>query len=83
MNIALPTRQKQWLETEVAAGRFASIDEALAVAISGLMDLENDDLAWARPQVDQARASVARGDVSAGEDYLGRLDARIGTLRSS
>ncbi len=83
MNITLPPNQRKWLEAEVAAGRFASFDEALAMAVTGLMELETDDLAWAKPQVDQARASIAKGDVSAGEDYLKRLDARIVTLRSS
>ena len=83
MNITLPPNQRKWLEAEVAAGRFASLEEALAVAVSGLMDLETDDLAWAKPQVDQARASFAEGDVSAGEAYLQRLDDRIAKLQSS
>ena len=46
------------------------------------MTIQNDDLAWAKPYVDEARASIARGDVSSGEDFLGRLDARLETLRS-
>ena len=83
MNITLPPNQRKWLETEVAAGRFASLEEALAVAVSGLMELETDDLAWARPQVDKARASFAEGDVSAGEAYLQRLDEKIAKLQSS
>jgi Arc/MetJ-type ribon-helix-helix transcriptional regulator len=83
MNITLPPNQRKWLEAEVAAGRFASLEEALAVAVSGLMELETDNLAWAKPQVDQARASFAEGDVSAGEAYLQRLDDKIAKLRSS
>jgi antitoxin ParD1/3/4 len=83
MNITLPPNQRKWLEAEVAAGRFASLEEALAVAVSGLMELETDDLAWAKPQVDQARASLARGDATAGKVYLKRLDARIAKLQSS
>ena len=82
MNITLPPNQRKWLEAEVAAGRFASIEEALAVAVSGLMELETDDLAWAKPQVDRARASFAEGDVSAGEAYLRRLDGRFAKLNS-
>ena len=83
MNITLPPNQRKWLEAEVAAGRFASLEEALAVAVSGLMELETDDLAWARPQVDKARASFAEGDVSASEAYLQRLDEKIAKLQSS
>jgi antitoxin ParD1/3/4 len=83
MNITLPPKQRKWLEAEVAAGRFASLEKALTVAVSGLMELETDDLAWAKPQVDQARASFAEGDVSAGEAYLQRLDDKIAKLQSS
>ena len=68
---------------EIAAGRFASLEEALAVAVSGLMEFGADDLAWAKPKVDQARASFAEGDVSAGEAYIQRLDDRIAKLQSS
>lgn len=69
VNITLPPYQRKWLEAEIAAGRFASLEEALAVAVSGLMEFGADDLAWAKPKVDQARASFAEGDVSAGEAY--------------
>jgi hypothetical protein len=44
--------------------------------------MRDDDLAWAKPYVDEARASVARGDVSPGEDFLKRLDAKLEALRS-
>jgi antitoxin ParD1/3/4 len=67
----------------VAAGHFASIDEALAVAVADLMAIHDDDLVWAKPYVDQARASVARGDVLSGEEFFKRLDAKCKSLRSS
>jgi antitoxin ParD1/3/4 len=70
MNISLPKEQLDWLEAEVAAGRFSSIDEALAVAVADLKVLSEDDLAWAKPYVEQARASVVRGDVVSGEEFL-------------
>jgi antitoxin ParD1/3/4 len=75
MNILLPKEQLEWLEAEVAAGRFASIDEALSVAVADLKALSEDDLAWAKPYVDEARASVARGDVISGEKFFRRLNA--------
>jgi antitoxin ParD1/3/4 len=83
MDIRLPPEQQKWLEAQVAAGHFASIDEAVAVAVADLIAIGNDDLAWARAHVDQARASVARGDVVSGEDYLARLKAKLGSLRTS
>jgi antitoxin ParD1/3/4 len=82
MNISLPIEQQQWLEAEVAAGRFASIDEALTVAVADLKALMEDDLAWAKPYVDQARASVACGDVISGEEFFKHLNAKVGSLPS-
>lgn len=83
MNITLPPDQRKWLEAEVAAGHYESLDEALASAVSGLMDLAADDLAWAKPQVDQARASLARGDVLPGGHYLKQLETKIAKLHST
>jgi antitoxin ParD1/3/4 len=83
MNVSLPPEQLEWLEAEVAAGHFASIDEALAVAVADLKALSEDDLAWAKPYVEQARASMARGDVLSGEEFFRRLNARINALRSA
>jgi len=83
MNVSLPREQLEWLEAEVAAGHFSSIDEALAVAVADLKALSEDDLAWAKPYVDQARASVARGDVISGEVFFKRLNAKINDLSSA
>jgi antitoxin ParD1/3/4 len=83
MNISLPKEQLEWLEAQVAAGHFASIDEALAVAVADLKALSEDDFAWAKPYVDEARASIARGDVLSGEEFFRRLNARIDHLRST
>lgn len=81
MNVTLPPDQLEWLEAQVAAGQFASVDEALVVAVADLMAIQDDDLAWAKPHVDQARASAARGDVSTGDEFFKRLDAKLTTLR--
>jgi hypothetical protein len=50
--------------------------------VADLMAIHNDDFAWAKPYVDQARASVARGDVLSGEEFFKRLNAKLETLRS-
>jgi Arc/MetJ-type ribon-helix-helix transcriptional regulator len=81
MNITLPADQQKWLEAEVAAGRFESIDDALAAAVAELMSIDSDDLSWARPYVEEARASVARGAVIGGEAFFQRLEGRIDKLR--
>ncbi len=82
MNIKLSSEQQKWLEDQVAAGHFGSVDEALALAVADLMAADAGDLTWAKPYVDQARASVERGDVISGEDYLERLDSKLTNLRS-
>jgi antitoxin ParD1/3/4 len=75
MNITLTPEQQKWLETEVAAGHFDSLDDAVATAVAELMTLSGDDLAWAKPYVEQARASVARGNVISGDEFFKRLVA--------
>jgi Arc/MetJ-type ribon-helix-helix transcriptional regulator len=82
MTISLSAEQQQWLEEQVAAGHFASVEEAVRVAVADLMT-DCHDLAWAKPHVDKARESLARGDVVPGDELLQRLDAKIAGLRSS
>lgn len=81
MNISLPPEQLEWLKAQVAAGNFASIEEALVLAVDGLKAAQEDDLSWAKPYVDEAREEVARGETLSGEEFFKRLDARINTLR--
>lgn len=81
MNITLPPEQQKWLEAEVAAGRFSSLDDAVAATVAELMSIHGDVLAWARPYVEQARTSVARCDVVSGEDFFKRLESKLDSLR--
>lgn len=81
--VKLTPAQEAWLEAQVAEGRLPSIEDAVRSAVADLMTISNDDLAWAKPYVDQARASVARGDISTGEAVLARLRQRISQLKSA
>ena len=69
MNVPLTPAQVAWLEQKVAAGEFASLEEAAAAAIGDTMSSELDDLAWAKPLVEQARASVARGEFLTHDEF--------------
>ena len=62
MTIQLSPEQQQWLEAQVAAGHFSSLEQAVAVAIADLMATAEDDLDWAKPLVDEAIASLERGE---------------------
>ncbi|MGO9984440.1 MAG: hypothetical protein ACLPIX_09560 [Rhodomicrobium sp.] len=48
MDIQLSPEQQNWLKSEVEAGHFASLDDALSAAIVSLMAAKEDDLAWAK-----------------------------------
>jgi len=83
MKVALPPEQMKWLEAEVSAGHFSSVDDAMAAAVAELMSAHDDDFAWAKPYVEQARASVERGDVISGQEFFERLESKLSLLRSS
>src|SRR5438132_19629 len=40
MTITLPPGQQKWIEAQVAAGRFSSVDDAIAVAVADLMAID-------------------------------------------
>lgn len=61
MTYQLTEQQIRLLESKVAAGGLASVEEAIAVAIAGL-DLDTDDLDWAVPLIAEAEAEFARGE---------------------
>ena len=81
MNISLPKEQLEWLEAEVAAGHFSSVDEAVTLAVAELKALQVDDLAWAQPYVEESRAEVARGETIQGDEFLKWLRERTDSLR--
>jgi Arc/MetJ-type ribon-helix-helix transcriptional regulator len=49
MNIPLKKAQQDWLDAQVAAGRFASLADALAVAVARLQADDGVDDEWTRP----------------------------------
>ena len=73
MTVQLSPEQQQWLEAQVAAGHFSSLEQAVAVAIADLMAMADDDLAWAKPLVDEAEAELDRGEAVSGDEGLARI----------
>jgi len=43
--------------------------------------IDDDDLSWAKPYVDEARAAVARGEIVSLEDAVADIDAHLVTLK--
>ena len=85
MTITLTSQQKAWIDARVARGDYASVEDAarflIDAAILDLSMLEGDDLAWAKPLVDEALAEVERGEVMTLDEHRARNRARLATLR--
>lgn len=88
MTIALTQEQMRWLEAEVAAGRFVSVEDGVRIAVAELMealsdeavtttDIEADDMAWAKPLVDEASAEFERGEGIPWEEARRHFDAHL------
>jgi hypothetical protein len=76
MAIRLSPEQEQWLATQVAAGHFASLEQAVAVAVADLMATTvDDDLDWAKPHVDAAAEELAQGKGIPDEEAVRRMRA--------
>jgi antitoxin ParD1/3/4 len=81
MTITLPREQQEWLEAQVKAGYYDSIEDAVASIVAEHMRLDIDDMAWAKPLVDEALASLDRGEGMTLEEYRQRMDERFGKLK--
>jgi Arc/MetJ-type ribon-helix-helix transcriptional regulator len=77
MTITLTPEQQKRLEAAVAAGQFASVEDAVRVAVDRLMldEAEYGDLSWVKPYLDEARAEIARGETVSMEDVFAETDA--------
>ena len=61
MNIPIPQSKEDWLKAQVAAGRFASLTEAIEAAVSRLQADDAVDDRWVKPLVDEALEALDRG----------------------
>ena len=82
MTVTLPREQQEWLEAQVKAGIYDSIDEAVASIVAEHMQLDIDDLSWAKPFVDEARASLAGEEGMTLEEHRLRMARKLEMLRN-
>jgi Arc/MetJ-type ribon-helix-helix transcriptional regulator len=75
MTITLTPEQQKRLEAAVAAGQFASVEEAVRWAVDQLAVDDLGDLSWAKPYLDEARAQIARGESHSVEEVFAETDA--------
>jgi antitoxin ParD1/3/4 len=71
----LTDEQQAWRAAQVEAGAFPSIEAAARQMIDERMaedavDINDDDLAWAKPLVDEAIAQFERGEFVTQEEYV-------------
>ena len=81
MSIILTPKHEAWLNERISHGEFESPDDAIAQLIETWTLCENDDLAWAKPLVDEALAQVERGEVMSLEEHKSRMAERLVALR--
>jgi antitoxin ParD1/3/4 len=80
MLIALTPEQQAWLEARVASGHFSSIEEAARRLLDECIaerELEDGDLGWAKPLVDEGLAALERGQTMSLEEHKARNAARL------
>ena len=85
MTITLTPEQLARLEAYVARGDFPSVEDAARQLIEERLNEraieEGDDLAWAKPYVDEALAELARGEGITLEEHKRRNAARLAALK--
>jgi antitoxin ParD1/3/4 len=85
MPISLTPEQQAHLSAYVARGDFASIEEAVSQLIDERIAEraleEGDDLAWAKPYVDEALQDVAQGNVLSLDEHRARNVSRLAALK--
>jgi len=86
MLITLTPEQEAWCKIHVARGDFASVEEAarqlIDERIAERAAEESDDLSWAKPFVDEARAAVARGEFVSLEEHKAHNAALLASLKA-
>ena len=81
MNITLSREQQEWLEAQVKAGVYDSVDDAVASIFAERMELDIDDMAWARSLVDEGRASLEQGEGLTLAEHLAHIDETLEKLK--
>ena len=81
MNIRLKPDTEEWLKSQVAEGRYTSIEEAVEVLVAeeraeqALLDAA--DLSWAKPYLEEGLAAIEAGQVVPAEEVHAKLLERL------
>jgi len=82
MRIELKPQIEALLHAQVAAGHFASIEDAITAAVLGvpLLDSAEADFSWAKPYLDEAEKTIAEGRTVSEFDAFAEVERRLGKL---
>jgi antitoxin ParD1/3/4 len=84
MTISLTPEQQAWIAGRIERGEFASEDEAARQLIDERIaerTIEDDDLAWAKPYVDDARADIANGRTHTRQEHEARMNHLLASMK--
>jgi antitoxin ParD1/3/4 len=81
MPITLTPDQEAWLPRGDRRFRFGRRGGAPVARRIAERELEEDDLAWAKPLVDEGLAALERGEVMSLEEHKARNAARLAALK--
>jgi predicted transcriptional regulator len=81
MNIRLKPATEEWLKSQVAEGRFESLEQAVEVLVDedrvNQAVLDRSDLSWAQPYIDKGLADLEAGRVIPAEEVFAELRNRF------
>jgi antitoxin ParD1/3/4 len=86
MTISLRPEHEQFIQTQLASGRYASADEVLAQAFQLLDHWQQDHDEWleiTRQKVAIGLQQIERGEVIDGETVIAHLQEKINQARSA
>jgi antitoxin ParD1/3/4 len=86
MSIILKPEQEQFIQSQVQAGRFATAEEAIDVAISLLERLDEGYEEWVeatREKIEVGMAQIERGEVLDGETVIAHLQEKLNRAREA
>jgi predicted transcriptional regulator len=79
MNIRLKPDTEEWLQAQVAEGRFESIEQAVEIYLDESRrdqeELDTADLSWAQPYIEEGLADLEAGRVHPAEEVFAEIRA--------
>jgi antitoxin ParD1/3/4 len=86
MSIILKPEQEEFIQSQIQAGRFASVEEAIDIALDLLEQWHEGYAEWrseTQQKLDVGIAQIERGEVLDGETVIAQLQAKLNRARGA